>query len=310
MMFNQPMNHTQFIMLIGPSASGKSTYALEITKDKENWIWLSSDKIRKELWGSEEIQDNPKEVFDIMQKRALEALFEGKSVVYDTTNLSLKNRRIILERLPVRVDKIAVVFVCDFKTLIENNASRTRKVPQKVIEKQIKQFEFPLDSEGFKEIHIRKFGSTMMAQQIMVSMENFAQDNSHHSMNLGSHCYATQRLLDIDSDDETKDVLRAATLLHDYGKLYTKTFINMKGEKTEDAHYYGHQNVGAYYSPLIFSAFINNEEERFKMIRLINYHMIPYACKTEKAINRWRERLGDELWEEILLLHEADKLAH
>ena len=84
----------------------------------------------------------------------------------------------------------------------------------------------------------------------------------------------------------------------------------MKGEKTKEAHYYGHQNVGAYYAALIFSAFIKNKKDRIKMIRLINYHMIPYFCKTDKAINRWRERLGEELWNEVLLLHESDKLAH
>ena len=55
----------RLIMLIGLPGSGKSTYAKQYLADHiENTMWCSSDTIRKELYGDENIQGNPKTVFE------------------------------------------------------------------------------------------------------------------------------------------------------------------------------------------------------------------------------------------------------
>ena len=79
-------------ILIGLPGSGKSTYCKEKRESNSNSVYLSSDKIREELYGNESIQGNPAEVFTLMQSRAIEALKNGIDVFYDATNLTRKDR--------------------------------------------------------------------------------------------------------------------------------------------------------------------------------------------------------------------------
>ena len=46
-------------ILIGIPGSGKSTYAKEEHESNSNSVYLSSDKIREELYGNESVQGNP-----------------------------------------------------------------------------------------------------------------------------------------------------------------------------------------------------------------------------------------------------------
>ena len=54
---------TKVYMLVGIPCSGKSSFVKE-----QNGIWISSDKIREELYGDESIQENPEKVFRVMWK--------------------------------------------------------------------------------------------------------------------------------------------------------------------------------------------------------------------------------------------------
>ena len=75
----------KFVMLIGLPGAGKSTYTNKdhtsfwetVIKLKSGFIVLSSDAIRKEVYGDETIQDDPQKIFDIMNKRAIESLKQG-----------------------------------------------------------------------------------------------------------------------------------------------------------------------------------------------------------------------------------------
>lgn len=84
-----------FIMMVGLPCSGKSTYAKELSNDLEAII-CSSDAIRKELSGDINLQDKNEEVFKVLHNRIKENLKEGKSVIYDATNINSKRRRSFL----------------------------------------------------------------------------------------------------------------------------------------------------------------------------------------------------------------------
>ena len=71
------MNRPKLILLVGIPGAGKTTYSNEYVKSNPNIIHLSSDLIRKELYGDESIQGDPAEVFSLMQKRAVGSLNEG-----------------------------------------------------------------------------------------------------------------------------------------------------------------------------------------------------------------------------------------
>ena len=119
-----------FMMLVGVAASGKSTFAKG--HDKNEWIIVSSDSIREELYGKEEIQGDPTLVFKIVHERILFALTGGHSVIFDATNLTYKNRKAILDKIPSGVRKICMVFATPIEDLKKNNAARDRQVPEEI----------------------------------------------------------------------------------------------------------------------------------------------------------------------------------
>ena len=92
-------NIPKFIMMIGLPGSGKSTLAEIIAKEIGGQV-VSSDKTRKEIFGDENVQDNPEKVFAEMLKRSKALLAAGTNVVYDATNIVRKHRRHTLSQLP------------------------------------------------------------------------------------------------------------------------------------------------------------------------------------------------------------------
>ena len=113
-----------------------------------------------------------------------------------------------------------------------------------------------------------------------------------------------------------QEELRRAARYHDIGKLYTKRFENTRGEKTKIAHYYGHENYGAYLflTEMCCGKEINASE--FDRVlydaNLINCHMRPLTrwAYIENAEKKDRLLFGDPFVEDLILLHQADRSAH
>lgn len=145
-------------VMCGISGSGKSTYAKKLYLDDENWLtteWLSSDKIRAEIYGDESVQGNPKQVFRIMNERMVAALKEGYDVIYDATNLSASRRKALIDlarQSAADVKCECVVMATSFFDCIANQELRRRKVPQSVICRQYYQKEEPTAAEGWDTI--------------------------------------------------------------------------------------------------------------------------------------------------------------
>lgn len=118
-----------FMMVVGLPGSGKSTWAKNyIENTYEKIVYLSSDAIRKELYGDESIQGNPNEVFELMKKRTLAALKENCQVIYDATNVTRKNRRSIISQIPNGVVKKCVIIWARIETCISRDSRRERSV--------------------------------------------------------------------------------------------------------------------------------------------------------------------------------------
>lgn len=304
-------------MTIGLSGSGK-TRATEYISDESVKI-LSSDAIRKELFGDEGFQGDNEKVFSTLNKRVKEELLNGNSVVYDATNLSYKKRTHFLKQYLRKVDcvKVAWVFVTPVHICIENDSKRERTVGREVIMKQLKRFNFPLFQEGFDEIKLRhmEFFTFSEDDEFMKSRDyymSFKQENKNHSLTLGWHMIKTSgRLIDKYGYVEKPELILAGRL-HDIGKPITKSFTNTKGEITENATYYSHDNVSAYLSMFYYDSVKSelNYLEFIRMVQLINWHMKPYFFEKEKTVVRYKNFLGEEFFNDLMELHEADKLAH
>ena len=129
-------------MPIGIPGSGKSTY-YKNNFNEDKTVLISSDAIRKEVFGDENDQEHNSEVFELMRKRTIDALKKNKDVYYDATNISSK-RRIALFNCSKDIrnaEKVAIVFCTPLEVAIERNNNRERKVPEDVIISMAKRLE-------------------------------------------------------------------------------------------------------------------------------------------------------------------------
>lgn len=299
-----------FTMMIGVSGSGKSTVAAEIAKETGAEI-VSSDAICGEIYGDENCQANPARVFEIVHQRVHRALREGRDVIMDATNLSCKRRMSFLKTLKgIPCKKTCVVVIATPEDIEERMKHRERKVPMEVVHKQMCQFQCPNYYEGWCEIEVRYTSAssdTLDSCFKLIQETHMSHDNHHHTFDIHDHMLAAREYMTQTHEANDDDVWVA--YIHDWGKPRVKTFMNAKGEKTEEAHYYGHQNYGAYYSLLFNFCFPGREDLDLDNACLVQWHMEHYIRHGE-ALEKFYEMIGPELTRRLKLLEEADKAAH
>jgi CRISPR/Cas system-associated endonuclease Cas3-HD len=148
-------------------------------------------------------------------------------------------------------------------------------------------------------------------------MDTIPQGNSNHSLTLGHHCRAAKQPIshcslianDIEKGEQSLYNLKIAAMLHDIGKIATK----VRGQDGQ-CHYYRHNCVGAYESMF----YLNDKdcdlplEDKLYISNLIYYHAKPLNSwsKSEKSFNSDRRVLGEDMLQDIMLLHNADLVAH
>lgn len=290
------MERPKLILLVGIPGSGKTTFANNYIKQNVNTICLSSDAIRKELYGDESIQGDPAEVFTLMQKRAVEALNNGYDVLYDATNITRKDRSSIIGVCPKFAKIECHIIWAPIEECIKRDASRDRTVGKEVIDKMLKRFQAPYYDEGVDEIKIvrpDKFSDMKYYHDIINAM-HIPHDNHHHTLNIQQHCKEAFESIECMT---TSRALLTAAWYHDIGKPYVKEFIDSKGNHCDEAHYYQHQCVGAWMS-------YGMNEVTPKVAWLISTHMDPFLN------TKYYNKLPPYLKNDIDILHKADLEAH
>lgn len=312
------MNRPIFCMMVGLPCSGKSTKTQQLAKEYDANIH-SSDAIREELTGDINNQENNALVFQTLHQRVKSDLRNGKSCIYDACCVHYKERMAFLQELKhIQCEKICVLMATPYHVCLERSAKRDRTVPEYVIKRMYKNFDVPWYYEGWDVIEVEyapnSEGSLGMPREWIDNVRDYNQDNSHHALTLGEHCWQAVKYIDqyerehIESKSSNSNALRYATMLHDCGKPFCKTFKNGKGEITEQAHYYSHEHTGSY-----DSLFYDKACYELKVAVLIRWHMQPYFWErndNEKLRNKYRKLWGDSLYNDIMKLHEADKNAH
>ena len=319
----------EFIMLVEIPASEKSTCAKKL--EKNGYHIHSSDVIRKEFTGNSNSQNINNKVFNILHRRIKTDLENGISCVYDATNMSMKRRISFLNEIKkYKCCKKCVLFVTPVEICKERNQNRERKVPDSVFDKMLKQFQCPYYYEGWDKIEIMEFDGVYPDDMLNPckrykngSIIQFDQENSHHTLSLEDHMVKAYRIFwSLLSWGETRSrdrqmAMSDAIIVHDIGKYFTKTFIDSKGNKTDKAHYYGHENWGAY----VMLSLMNNGRANgdwlgtghaLRSAVLINWHMRPHTAwkQSEKSRERDKRLIGEEMYNDIMLLHKADLAAH
>jgi len=328
----------KFVMMIGLPGSGKDYYIAH-NDTFNNWGIVSTDQIRIDNGYK---QGTKEDVFQIARNKIIDSLSLGKNVVFNATNLQRKFRMNLLTEIHAKFSKVvceAHVIIVPIKLCKEQNAKRDKFgcVPEEVIDHMVRSFQIPLEKEGFNKITYlypnREAYCTIKGNYYYDIMDkyksvdlqilnSFDQDNPFHTMTLGEHMqaaynYVIRHINRIDPFSGEVNPLIEAAKYHDIGKLITKGYRDRKGRPTETAHYYGHENAGAY---LILSEFPflfaggHSHEHYIKMATYVNFHMrVSFTWRqypNGKCAKREKKLFNDFDLQCLELLGEADRQAH
>ena len=125
------------------------------------------------------------------------------------------------------------------------------------------------------------------------------EQNRHHAFDVWKHSMAC---LDACEGDPP---LRIAALLHDVGKPRTR----QRSEKTGDFTFYDHENVGAEMAGPILERLRFSNEERERIVTLVQNHLVCYSDDwSDAAVRRWVRRVTRERVQDLYALNRADVL--
>lgn len=312
----------QVYILIGLPGCGKSTWSGNFRSEVPNTLVVSSDAIRGELYGSENEQGNPEDVFRTLYDRVVDGIRskEVVNIIVDATNIKLKNRKKLIATIKRRTTHeakgtdiafTAVWFAVPLEECKRRNKLRERTVSDDVIERMYKNFCPPSFMEGYDRIKIMMsdYDTDVYSVENFLSIaDTFEQRNPHHTLTLGGHCRKAQKYVD---EKGCGNALSFAALIHDNGKLFTASYINGKGEKTDVMHFYQHHCTGAYDSAFYAKTQGFANEDILYISNLIYYHMHPLLqWKTEKAMAKAKTELPEDFFNDLMILHEGDVQAH
>ena len=140
-------------MMIGAPASGKTTAAQKIAA-KNNALILSTDKIRAELYGAENIQGYWPNIEALLYKRIKNAIKANKNIILDSTYFKKEYRAKIIKNFAKYSELSAYYFNYPFSVIYKRNKKRARVVPFEVLAAMYKELKKapPTLAEGFKSI--------------------------------------------------------------------------------------------------------------------------------------------------------------
>lgn len=149
------MKKGKLIMLVGAPGCGKSTW-----RKNSNILYVSRDEIRFSLLkeGEEYFSHEPT-VYDIYCRLLAKYLNEGKEVIADSTNLTEKARKVLIEKInkycEVEYAKEAVFFKVPLKICLERNEKRVGRehVPSHRLINMYYAIEKPTEEEGFEKVN-------------------------------------------------------------------------------------------------------------------------------------------------------------
>lgn len=262
-------------VLIGAPGVGKSTWS----NKQENAVILSSDKIRKELYNTndlQEVQDNNHhtQVFDVLHKRLMQLVKEDKQdVIYDATNTNRKRRTHLyneIKRVNETAEVVAVLFLKPLATILEQNKNREHVVPEKDVKKKYVNLVIPkigLDCDRIERAYGRNF------EEFEKEFEgDIAHDTPYHLETVREHINST---IENAETEELKEVAK----YHDLGKFITKEVI-----QNGIARYKNHEVVSAMY---YLADLEELTQEKLDLAEVILYHMLAHGKISQKTINRY-----------------------
>ena len=169
----------------------------------------------------------------------------------------------------------------------------------------------PVYDEGFDHICIsypEDFNyKTYIEEDILnPSNINMSHDSPYHSFSIWEHCKKAEEYA---INNKFSSFVVNAAKYHDIGKFFTKSFMNSKGEVTDRAHFYNHENVGAWLTLGVFNNSTVDNESIIFTAWLISQHMSIYALR-QSGKNKYLDYLPHTWYHDLYNLFECDQAAH
>ena len=312
----------EFIMIVGLPSSGKSELAKEYQKNGVKV--LSSDLIREELFNDRQYQKKNKEVFDVMNARAIEMLNNGESVLFDATNIHSDKRIELLKLIPDGVHKKCVYIIKSKELCIYDDARRKYSVGKEVINEYYKKLQIPMYHEGWDEIDIvpayniidNRFyynvfenklsydGFLSLYEELGLDVEYYdiPHDTRYNSFSTLRQAYYTYSYVFENYHEEDRFEMLMASLLYVIGKADCKTFP----EGSKYATYKHASNVSA---QITLATLINNgydKEFSLRVATLVQMYIMS-SIKNGLVQKKLVESVGKELADKLLFLNKAER---
>ncbi len=304
------------IVLCGIKASGKSFIIDNLLKQYPQANIVSRKDTIKDLlklYKKENEKDiKSQTIINNINLRLNDSLELCPITIYNSENITIKERKQILNNLKIDCYKICYIVNTPFPQCLINLQDRKNNfkdldIKEDLLEEQLKSFEIPFYNEGWDEICLYKqndYNTSKHFEELFLKVcEGYNQRNKHHTQDLGKHL---RTVGDVLKSKTNNNILIKAGYFHDVGKLATQTI-----DKEGQAHYYSHANVGAYNlmcSISLYNAFEQYlNEDTLRWLFYINYHMILKNIRSDKSINKYKKLFSEELYNDLLLLREADQ---
>ncbi len=199
------MEKVQCIVMVGPSGCGKSTLSKKL--ESIGYEVFSSDEYRKRHYGAEEIQTNPKYIFERLYADAAHALAKGQNIVIDATNIKPADRTSMFDAILTisQKNRSEIGFIAiDFSDVplsecLENNKKRNRHVPEEVIAKQFLIYkQHPItENDGFDAVYQSQNNNML---QILNISEN-ARNIKIHKREIAMENKKAEQTQEIDEEE-------------------------------------------------------------------------------------------------------------
>lgn len=324
----------KLIMLSGVPGSGKSTSSHDIA-EKEGAKIFSSDEIYVELTGDEQhLENNKGVVFNELYSRVRAHLKTGETAIIDSTNISAKKRVGVLQQFKHATEKEIYQFITPFETCVARDQSRDRHVGRGVIRNMFLRIFVPFEEEGFDKVHYivdptyqdmlgtmtkSKFDTLVQTKQThdelfeqlnmipyFQHIYNLPQDSKYHAFSVSRHTYYVWLYIHEHYKGEDKFAMLCAALFHDIGKHLAKEFRSDQ----RYAHFIGHENASAQITFGLLHS-LGYELAFVKLVtKLVQLHMrLPREGATEKAFEKFKQSVDEDLYEKLVFFRTADESA-
>lgn len=276
---------------------------------------------RKESYDG--ITRNPEVVFGTIREDVFRRDFTVNSLVqnistgeiYDYTLSGFKDIKygiirttsdsdVIFEEDPLRIMRAVRFatrfgFVFDEKTYIAlyKNSKHLRRISKERIRDEfMKILTCKYVDDALNHLVVLGISNAIDLHELLSSMG--IMQNVYHSKDVFGH------ITDVVCNAKPQPLHRLAALMHDLGKIHTRI---VDGDKT---HFYDHETVSANIAERFMTELKFSNKDIDLVKTAVQNHMRIKETISDRKVRKIRSELGDEKFEFLLDLCEADRLAH